>query len=166
MSDLNVHHNHECNDDCDGLDMNEVTLEEVTEDTLTTVLKLNVSEEQKKFVAPNSVSIAQAHFSKTAWFRAICYDKIPVGFIMIDDNAEKAEYFLWRFMIDQRYQGNKIGRRAIELLVEHVKTRPNATELLTSCVPGEGSPDKFYENLGFVATGEVEDDENVYELKL
>jgi diamine N-acetyltransferase len=31
-----------------------------------------------------------------------------------------------------------------------------ATELLTSCVPGDGGPTGFYARLGFVPTGELD----------
>jgi diamine N-acetyltransferase len=42
----------------------------------------------------------------------------------------------------------------MELLIEHVKTRPRAEELLLSYVPCEGSPEGFYRCLGFEPTGE------------
>ncbi len=143
----------------------EVSLREVTRDNLDEILRLKVAEEQSKFVAPNSTSIAQAHFyPEEAWFRAIYADETPVGFLMLSDTPEKAEYFLWRLMMDDKYQGMGFGRRAIDLLVAHVKTRPNATKLLTSCVPGKGSPFEFYKNLGFEPTGEIEDGEDVMEL--
>lgn len=159
---------HTCHDgDChcdEGLDMNDVTFEEITADNLTTVMKLQVSDLQKKYVAPNAVSIAQAHYSETAWFKAICYEKIPVGFIMIDDNPDIPDYFLWRFMLDQRYQGFGIGKRALELATEYVKGRPGAKELITSCVPGEHSPLAFYKKHGFEETNEMIDDEIVLKL--
>jgi diamine N-acetyltransferase len=85
---------------------------------------------------------------------------------MLYDNPEKAEYFLWRLMVDNRYQGKGYGRSAVEHLIDYVKTRPNATELLVSYVPGEGSPLPFYEALGFVDTGEMEGDEKVMRLVL
>ena len=85
---------------------------------------------------------------------------------MIEDNREKSEYFLWRMMIDHRYQGTGLGKKAMMLLIDHVKTLPNATELLTSCVPGDGSPEGFYHNLGFKPTGDIEDGEVVMRLEL
>ncbi len=69
-------------------------------------------------------------------------------------------------MIDARYQGMSFGRQAMELLIEYVKRRPNATELLTSCVPKEGGPQPFYEKLGFEFTGEYEDGEAMLRLPL
>ena len=144
-----------------------ITLREVTRDNLDEVLRLKVAKAQSKFVAPNSTSIAQAHFyPEEAWFRAIYADETPVGFLMLSDEAKKAEYFLWRLMIDEHYQGMGFGQRAMALLIAHVKTRPNAIKLLTSCVPGKGSPFEFYKGLGFEPTGEIEDGEDVMELLL
>ena len=143
-----------------------VTLQEVTEQTVRTICSLSVREDQRKFVAPNAVSIAQAHFSKHAWFRAIYADDTPVGFAMIEDRPEKPEYFLWRFMIDARYQGMAFGKHAMELLISRVKTRPNATEFLTSVHQAEGGPQGFYEKLGFRLTGDYEEGEAILRLSL
>ncbi len=142
-----------------------VTLREIDEDTLGNYLRLSVRPDQKHFVADNSVSIAQAHFSEHAWFRGVCADDTPVGFLMLHDDAEKPEYFLWRFMIDHRFQGLGYGEKAIRLMVDHVKTRPAATCLETSAVPGEGSPQAFYETLGFRPTGDVDEGEVVLRLE-
>jgi diamine N-acetyltransferase len=144
-----------------------VTLREITADTVVTICRLKVAPEQENFVAPNAISIAQAYFyPDRAWFRAIYADETPVGFLMLEDNVIEHEYFLWRFMIDARYQGYGFGRRAIELLIEHVKTRPGATSLLTSCVPGDGSPCPFYQRMGFAYTGDEEDGELVMKIGL
>jgi diamine N-acetyltransferase len=69
-------------------------------------------------------------------------------------------------MIDRRYQGRGFGARALERVVDHVRTRPGATELLVSCVPGEGGPGPFYEKLGFAYTGDVDDGELVMSRRL
>ena len=144
----------------------EVTLREIHAETVRAVCELSVRASQTGFVAPNAVSIAQAHFSPHAWFRAVYADATPVGFVMLEDQPEKPEYFLWRFMIDARYQGMGFGRRAAALLIEHVRSRPNATELLTSVVQGNGGPQGFYEKLGFKPTGEYEDGEALMALRL
>ena len=49
----------------------EVSLREITADTVATICKLSdtLVESQKRMVAPNALSIAQAHFSQHAWFR-------------------------------------------------------------------------------------------------
>ena len=138
-----------------------VSLREVTAETLMSILELRVTREQRRFVASNAVSIAQAHFSPEAWFRAIYAGVTPVGFLMMSVQPEEGEYYLWRFMIDARHQGKGYGRRAIELLIEHVKGQPKAKELTLSHVPGDGSPEGFYRKLGFEHTGEEDGGELV-----
>lgn len=143
-----------------------VTLREVTRENLHQILQLKVKPEQEQFVANNAVSIAQAYFEPKAWFRAIYAGETPVGFLMLSDDPDAPEYYLWRYMIDARYQGLGFGRQALLLLIEHVRTRPDAKELLLSYVPAEGGPELFYAGLGFVNTGEVHDGENVMRLTL
>ncbi len=136
-----------------------VTLREVTKETVQAVCELKVKQLQENYVADNAFSIAQAHFSEEAWFRAIYAGDTPVGFVMLHDDPAKGEYYLWRFMVDARYQGQGYGKRALERLIKYVRTRPNAKELRLSYVPGEHSSPEFYRKLGFVETGEKHDGE-------
>lgn len=137
-----------------------VSLREITGETLKQILDLAVHEDQRRFVADNATSIAQAHFDEGAWFRAIYADETPVGFaLMHDENLrERPEapdyYYLWRFMIDQRFQGLGFGARSMRLVIAHVRSRPNARILYLHCVAADGSAGPFYEKLGFEHTGE------------
>ena len=107
-----------------------VTLHDVTKENLHEILNLEVTPSQKQFVAPNAVSIAQAYFDREiAWFRAIYADETPVGFVMLSDDASKAEYFLWRLMIDARYQKFGFAKQAMLQLFDYVRTRPGAKEI-------------------------------------
>ena len=86
-----------------------------------------------------------------------------VGFVMISDDipAETlaanddivGPYFLWRLLIDHRVQGRGYGAATIDAIVDYVRTKPNAEVLLTSCKPGDGSPQPFYLHYGFTLTG-------------
>jgi len=146
--------------------MTEVTLRQVTKETVWSVMDLEVAEDQGHLVAPNSMSIAEAYFEPKAWFRAICADEEPVGFIMLYDDPDTPKYYLWRMMLAEGQQRKGYGKRAMDLLVEYVRTRPNATEITVGSIPGEGSPQSFYEKFGFVATGEVKDGEVILRLEL
>ena len=142
-----------------------INLREITEDTVEEVCRLNVEEYQKKFVASNAYSIAQAYFSKIAWFRAIYANENIIGFVMIEDQPDKSEYCLWRFMIDKKYQRKGFGLKAMQLIIEHIKNRPNSTEFLTCVVQDKGGPQGFYEKLGFKLTGEYYEGEAIMRLK-
>ena len=136
-----------------------VELREVTKDSVRAICLLQVEPGQRGFVAPNAVSFAEAMFEPKAWFRAVVADEVPVGFVMVSVDEDAPEYYLWRFMIDGRYQGRGYGRAAIQQLIDHVRTLPNATELLVSYVPQPGGPEPFYRGLGFEPTGEMDGDE-------
>jgi diamine N-acetyltransferase len=146
--------------------MREVTLREITRDTVWPIMTIEVAEDQGHLVAPNSMSIAEAYFEPKAWFRAIYADDEPVGFIMLFDDPDTPKYYLWRMMIADGQQRQGYGRRALELLVDYVRTRPDATALTVGSIPGEGSPQPFYEGFGFVDTGEIKGGEVILRLEL
>jgi diamine N-acetyltransferase len=145
-----------------------VEFREITEKTLMDILALSstLSDEQKKMVAPNSVSIAEAYFDKDAWFRAIYAGDRPVGFMMVNRSGLTPEtvdmdrmipfngWFLWRFMIAGPEQGKAFGWQTLDLLVALMREN-GLTELHTSCGCGPGSPPGFYEKYGFVQTGRI-----------
>ena len=150
----------EAGPDGPGLDA-QVTLREVTSETVHQICRLSdtLTPPKKFMVAPNAVSMAEAYFNPHAWFRAIYADETPVGFLMLYDSPEEKKYFLWRFMIAGPHHAKGFGRRAIELLADYVRSRPGATVLETSCGQGDGSPEGFYQELGFRRNGKMFDDE-------
>ena len=143
-----------------------ITLREITQDNLLEIMRLEVADNQKCFVATNDRSMAQAHFCDKAWYRGIYADDTPVGFAMLYVDREKPEYDLWRFMIDKNHQKKDYGRKAMELIIQHVKTLPKVDKLWLSYGPGEGNPSGFYSKLGFVETGDESGGEIVMVLKL
>ncbi len=76
-------------------------------------------------------------------------------------------YYLWRLLIDAEWQGQSIGRAALDHVVDHVRTRPDARTLRTSVAPGsESSLMGFYLRYGFTRTSEVLDGEELLFLTL
>jgi diamine N-acetyltransferase len=96
-------------------------------------------------------------------------DDTAVGFVMIADEVDSPEYipqYLWKLLIDERYQGQGFGTATLDLVVEYFRGRPGVEVLNTSAGQGEGSPVTFYEQYGFKRTGEVRFDEVMLQLKL
>ena len=95
-----------------------------------------------------------------------------VGFVMISDGIEHMEadligpYYLWRLLIDRRFQRRGYGTATLDAIVDYVRTRPGADILWVSAGQGEGSPQPFYERYGFVATDRIVEDEVVLRLDL
>jgi diamine N-acetyltransferase len=151
-----------------------VSLREITEDNRAAVEALAVTEEQDQYVATVTTSLGDAveHPDAKPWYRAIYADEEPVGFVMIsdgitvDDPTYVGPYYLWRLLVDHRFQGRGYGTAALDLVVEHVRTRPDARVLLVSHVVGPTSPVTFYQQYGFRLTGEVHEGEPMLELEL
>lgn len=144
-----------------------VTLREITQDSVRAFCRLQVTTAQAALVAPNAVSIAQAHFHPEAWFRGIYADDKPVGFAMLEDWTqiadEKSHHYegaptvaLWRFMIDAGDQHCGYGTAALRLLIAHAATRPGVENMLLSFVPAAANPEAFYQRFGFTRTGDIE----------
>lgn len=144
-----------------------VTLRKITAATLRPILSLEVGADQRHhYPRSNAYSIAEAHFAPDAWFRGIYAGETPVGFVMLSLIPERAEYFLWRFMIDQRYQRQGYGREAMRLVIEHVRRLPDATEFYTSHLCGNHGAAAFYQYLGFQYTGDETDGDLLMRMSL
>lgn len=154
-----------------------VRLEEVNAKNIWDLLKLHVSEEQKSFVAPNDLSIIEAYISITGnghvFPLGIFDEDIPVGFLMIgfdvDDSYENppqiayGNYSIWRFMIDEKYQGKGYGKKAMRLALDFIRTFPcgNAKYCYLSYEPENEVAKKLYGEFGFSENGEMDGEEIV-----
>ncbi|MBI9101907.1 MAG: GNAT family N-acetyltransferase [Spirochaetales bacterium] len=143
-----------------------ISLQEITEDTLSEILNLEVTEQQKRFIASNEKSIAQAHFSNYSWFRAIYADNTPVGFVMLYLEPEKPVYEIWRFMIDEKHQRKGYGKEAMKQCIDFVKSLPYSQELFLSMVPENGTAAAFCNSMNFIYTGEWHGNEKIMKLEL
>jgi diamine N-acetyltransferase len=148
-----------------------VHLREITDANRDAVRALRVRRDQKQFVASVSKSLNQAAATPEAnpWCRAVYRGDEPVGFVMLSWSPPagpfKGRHFLWRLLIDKRYQRRGIGREVLTQIAELVRA-DGAAELLTSYEPGEGEPWPFYRRFGFRPTGEIDDGEVVLRLTL
>ena len=150
-----------------------VRLEKVNADNFVDLLELKTAESQRDYVASNEVSMAQAYATLESGRFVQCfgiYDgDTPVGFAMIGHRSEEYEgmaevyrhsYYLWRFMIDQRYQGKGLGRDALHLLLDYVLTFPDGEEAAwsTSYEQENEAAKRLYHSFGFVPNGEKDSD--------
>ena len=132
-----------------------INLREITGTNLISIIDLDVSENQNDLVAPNAVSIAQGHYSKSAWFKGIFNDDVAIGFVMLDLITEENKCFLWRFMIDKKHQGKGYGKIALTQVIEYVKSFKVFDNIGTSYVPTDNSAEGFYKNFGFIESEEI-----------
>jgi diamine N-acetyltransferase len=138
-----------------------VSLHEITSKNIKAILTLRVTKAQKRFYPrANGYSISEGHYpadDDPVWMRAIYAGEVPVGFLMTSEAPDLGEYFLWRLMIDAKYQGKGYGSRAVEILIDRIKDSPNPKALVTSHLKNNGDAGAFYQKLGFAYTGEILD---------
>ena len=127
---------------------------------------LRVAPGQERFVSSVAESLREAaeHPGAHAMSWVIHSDDVPVGFVMIADEVDGAQYiphYLWKLFIDERYQRRGFGTATLDLIVAYFRDRPGVQALSTCAVEGDGSPIAFYERYGFERTGEIVFDEEV-----
>lgn len=116
---------------------------------------LEVSEEQKEYIEPNAVSIAQSKFEPTLKPYAIYADEKVVGFLMYNSVQEElGGYWVYRIMVGKQFQGQGIGKAATKLMVSEMATSLNAEKIVVGYHPGNFGAHNLYASLGFVDNGD------------
>jgi GNAT superfamily N-acetyltransferase len=145
-----------------------INLREITDANTAMVEELRTTPDQERFVSSVVSSLQEASEVPQAnpWFRAVYADEQPVGFVMLAWNVDPqppgiiGPWFLWKLLIDHRHQRLGYGQEVVRRIVTLIRDQ-GAAELLTSYALGEGGPAGFYEKLGFVRTGAVDQDGEV-----
>ena len=141
-----------------------IELREISDANRDAVLAVHAGPAEGRFVSSVADSIEEAAESPEGnpWYRAVYLEGEPVGFVMLswdvthDPPDSIGPWFLWKLLVDERHQGRGIGRAIVDEVVRLIRAE-GATELLTSHLIGEGGPGGFYDRLGFVPTGELDE---------
>ena len=148
-----------------------VSLQPLSASNRRAVEALRVAPSQERFVSSVAESLREAadHPDAHAMYWAVHADDTPVGFVMIADEVANPDYlphYLWKLLIDQRYQRQGFGTATLHLVVAYFRGRPGVEVLSTRAGQGDGSPIAFYERYGFERTDDVVDDEVLLRLRL
>ena len=157
-------------------------LKKINRNNVAEILKLEVFDNQKSFVATNNSSIIEAYIAITennhVFTFGIYKDNTPIGFLMIgfDVNSDdegapriaKGNYNIWRLMIDKKFQGKGFGKKAINLALEFINTFPCgiAKYCWLSYESDNDVARKLYKSVDFVETDETYGEEIVAILEL
>ena len=143
-----------------------VTLRPITRDNLWAVVDLKRHPGQEAFAADNIDSIANAYVEPTFVPLGVYAGDALVGFAMYGQHPESGAWWVIRLMIDRDHQGKGYGRAAMEAMIAMMAERVGCEEIVTSFVPENTVAGALYSSLGFVPTGEIEDDEPLVRLRL
>ncbi len=141
-----------------------ITLQPVTAKNWRELIKLKVREDQNHFVASNLFSIAEAQFGEDFeghyWEMypfGIYDEETPVGFLMYGCNFSHPtqQVFIYRLMVDAKYQGKGYGRWGMEKMMEIFRADGRIKVVGISYEPDNDVARKLYASLGFVETGRI-----------
>jgi histidinol dehydrogenase len=128
------------------------------------LIKLQTTPEQERFVASVPKSLAQAAYRPAGRPLGLYADGKAVGFLLLwdsrrdDDFHDRAdELYIWRLMIDHRFQRQGHGQAAMRWLIDEAR-RMGVARVGLSHVP-ENAVGAFYERFGFRYTGKVNEGE-------
>jgi diamine N-acetyltransferase len=154
----------------DALGDGAVVLRPLTDENRPALEALRVTTAQRAFVSSVTDSLAEAErYADANPLVFGLYDReTPVGFVMIADEVDDPDYiahFLWKLLIDERFQRRGFGTAALNLVAAYFRSKGVPT-MWTSAGEGEGSPIPFYERYGFVHDGVNEEDDGSREIML
>lgn len=117
--------------------------------------ELEVSAEQKGYMEPNAISIAQSKFKPTLKPYAIYAEDKIVGFLMYNSVLEELDgYWVYRIMVDKEFQGKGIGKIATKLMISEIAKLPNAKRIVVGYHPENSGAHNLYASLGFIDNGD------------
>ena len=92
---------------------------------------------------------------------AIYWNELVVGFLLLEIDKDEAEYFIWRIMIGQQYQGKGYGRKALEALIKEAQMDRACNHIIADYVVGNEKMKYLLTSLGFQKTGFIEENNEV-----
>lgn len=139
-----------------------VTLRAVDAGSWRDVARLTVAPGQERFVAAPTYYLALCAYGEV-WHPMSVHDAdgTVVGFLMWGIDDADGSCWLGGILVDGSRQGRGVGRAAVTEAMRVLRAQTGGTRFALSYAPDNTAAKGLYASLGFVETGEVDDDEVV-----
>ncbi|HLL20268.1 MAG TPA: GNAT family N-acetyltransferase [Rubrivivax sp.] len=139
------------------------SIREINSENVNALLKLELLAGQKGLVASVATSLAQVAYEPAGRAVAIYEGEEPAGMMLLydarlDKKRPAPQLYLWRLLVDARFQRRGLGRQALLWVIEEAG-RMGVESVGLSHRQADGHAGPFYQKMGFSYTGEVDDDE-------
>lgn len=145
-----------------------ISLRPITEDNFDAILAMK-RPDGEGLVASNAHSLAQCWLYREngdVFPCAIYREEEPVGFLLLEEDAEERELIVWRIMFPEEHANQGYGGQAIRRVIKLARAAGKYDRLTLICKPDNARARHLYETLGFRPTGQVLYGEDELELKL
>jgi diamine N-acetyltransferase len=130
------------------------------------VADLEVAAAQQVFVAPVSRYLCLCHYGGVWSPLAVVAGDGVVGFVMWAVDPDDRSGWIGGLVIGREHQRRGYGRAAVLALLERLRREQGCPAAALSYAPDNAAARALYASVGFVETGEREDDELVARLPL
>ena len=84
-----------------------------------------------------------------------CGEKL-IGFAMYGIDSDDGNYWIYRFMIDEQYQGRGHGKSAMKLIIQDIESQEERTDVIwLGYQPDNEHARKLYASVGFKEAGKA-----------
>ncbi len=122
-------------------------------------IKLNLYEEQARFLPSNLYTIAQSKFENLNLY-ALYLDNTVIGMAALGYFAKV--HWISRLMIDKNYQNLGYGTEFLNLLLSKIASERLSYEVRTAVHSNNLIAQRFFLKMGFQLLGEMEDGELIF----
>lgn len=131
-----------------------ISLKIIDQNNWEDCINLKLKQEQQGFIASNLYSIAESKFLPYMDIKSIYCEEKLIGFAMYGIDSDDHNYWIYRFMIDERFQGQGYGKYAMKLIIEDIRSRNDCTDVIwLGYQPENEQARRLYASVGFEEVG-------------
>ncbi|HEM3673165.1 TPA: GNAT family N-acetyltransferase [Streptococcus suis] len=133
-----------------------IRLELVNKDNFDQVLDLEVAPKDQRRVASVEYSLAQAWLyrdSEDLFPYAVKSGQLTVGFLLLSYQPMENSYYIWRLLIDQKYQNQSFGKEVIRQVLQRARDDQQCHKVTVNYVIGNHKMRYILEKFGFQPVG-------------
>lgn len=133
-----------------------IRLELVNKDNFDQVLDLEVAPKDQRRVASVEYSLAQAWLyrdSEVLFPYAVKSGQLTVGFLLLSYQPMENSYYIWRLLIDQKYQNQGFGKEIIRQVLQRARDDQQCHKVTVNYVIGNHKMRYILEKFGFQPVG-------------
>ncbi|NQN51153.1 GNAT family N-acetyltransferase [Streptococcus suis] len=133
-----------------------IRLELVNKDNFDQVLDLEVAPKDQRRVASVEYSLAQAWLyrdSEVLFPYAVKSGQLTVGFLLLSYQPMENSYYIWRLLIDQKYQNQGFGKEVIRQVLQRARDNQQCHKVTVNYVIGNHKMRYILEKFGFQPVG-------------
>ncbi len=129
-----------------------IVLIPITIQNWETAASLELEPHQRDFIRSNAWSIAESLYHPELKPFGIYRGGTMVGFLMYGTAWQDGRVWLFRLMIDRKYQGQGLGKEALERVIRRMRDE-GYTDVNIGWDPENDVAERLYLNAGFEPTG-------------